>query len=113
MFGKILVNEPEFQLLKQKVNDLEERFFKQEIEEIMENLEVCTDTELHLDYDWYRHNAIITAKGVYDRNFATLAYDNYGDLVITLKRERENIINAIKSYLYDKKKEEEILYGKV
>ena len=81
MFGKILVNEPEFQLLKQKVNDLEARFFKQEIEEIIEDLGACTDTELHLDYNWFRHNAIITAKGVYGKNFATLAFDNYGDLV--------------------------------
>lgn len=113
MFGKILVNEPEFQLLKQKVSDLEERFFKQEIDEIIEDLEVCMDIELCLDYDWYRHNAIITVKGVYDRNFATLAFDNYGDLVITLKRERKNIINAIKSYLYDKKKEEEKTYAKL
>ena len=113
MFGKILVNEPEFQLLKQKVSDLEERFFKQEIDEIMEDLEACMDIELCLDYDWYRHNAIITVKGVYDRNFATLAFDNYGDLVITLKRERKNIINAIKSYLYDKKKEEEKTYAKL
>ena len=113
MFGKILVNESEFQLLKQKVSDLEERFFKQEIDEIIEDLEACTETELHLGYDWYRHNAIITVKGVYDRNFATLAFDNYGDLVITLKRERKNIINAIKSYLYDKKKEEEKTYAKL
>ena len=113
MFGKILVNESEFQLLKQKVSDLEERFFKQEIDEIMEDLETCTDTELHLGYDWFRHIAVLTMKGVYDRNFATLAFDNYGDLVITLKRERKNIINAIKSYLYDKKKEEEKTYAKL
>lgn len=113
MFGKILVNESEFQLLKQKVSDLEERFFKQEIDEIMEDLETCTDTELRLGYDWFRHIAVLTMKGVYDKKFATLAYDNYGDLVITLKRERENIINAIKSYLYDKKKEEEKTYAKL
>lgn len=113
MFGKLLVNEGEFQSLKQRVENLEEKFHKQEVDEFIKVLEKELGVGLIISYSVFRGIATVNMDRVYDRNFASIRFVSYKDLLISLEKERDNIKNAVKSYLYDKKKEEEILYGKV
>lgn len=113
LFGKLLEKETEFLSLKQRVERLEERFCEQDIKEFIKVLEKELDVGLTISYNTFRNIATVNMDRVYDRNFASIRFVNYKDLLISLEKERDNIKNAVKSYLYDKKKEEEILYGKV
>lgn len=114
LFDKILVNRNEFELLKQKVDDLDEKLCKQDINEFIKDLENELGVGLTIVYSIYRGYASIKLDRVYARDIAQINFVNHRDLLISLQRERQNIIHSVKSYLYDNKEyKEENKYAKL